>query len=85
MLAPLTNQQSATDGRISEAELNWLLMRARGGFGLVMTCASHVQPGGQGFPGQLGIFADVHLEGLARLASALRENGALSMVQLHHG
>jgi 2,4-dienoyl-CoA reductase-like NADH-dependent reductase (Old Yellow Enzyme family) len=84
MLAPLTNQQSGSDGRISQAELNWLLMRARGGFGLVMTCASHVQPGGQGFPGQLGIFADVHLEGLARLASALRENGALSRVQLHH-
>ena len=27
-------------------------MRAEGGFGLTMTCASHVQAIGQGFPGQ---------------------------------
>ena len=63
MLAPLTNLQSHTDGRLSDDEYHWLLMRARGGFGLTMTCASHMQSQGQGFPGQLGVFADSHLEG----------------------
>lgn len=84
MLAPLTNQQSHDDGRLSSQEQNWLTMRARGGFGLVMTAAAHVQATGQGFPGQLGIFDDIHLDGLTRLATALREQGALSAVQLHH-
>lgn len=84
MLAPLTNQQSHADGRLSEDELHWLTMRAQGGFGLVMTAASHVQSVGQGFAGQIGIFGDEHLEGLTRLASAIREHGALSSVQLHH-
>ena len=65
MLAPLTNLQSHTDGRLSDDEYHWLVMRARGGFGLTMTCASHVQAQGQGFPGQLGCYADAHLEGLA--------------------
>lgn len=83
-LAPLTNTQSHPDGRLSDDEHTWLSMRARGGFGLVMTCASHVQAVGQGFPGQLGIFADDHLEGLTRLATALREAGSVSAVQLHH-
>ena len=52
MLAPLTNLQSHEDGVLSDEEFNWLTMRARGGFGLVMTCAAHVQAAGQGFPGQ---------------------------------
>jgi 2,4-dienoyl-CoA reductase-like NADH-dependent reductase (Old Yellow Enzyme family) len=83
MLAPMTNQQSYADGRLSQEEFNWLAKRASGGFGLVMTAASHVQPIGQGFPGQLGIFGDEHLEGLTRLAAGIRARGALSAVQLH--
>ena len=61
MLAPLTNCQSRADGTLSDDEFNWLTMRAKGGFGLTMTCAAHVQAVGQGFPGQLGAFDDRHL------------------------
>lgn len=84
MLAPLTNQQSHADGRLSDEEFHWLTMRAQGGFGLTMTAAAHVHAAGQGFPGQVGIFSDDHLEGLTRLATALRAAGSLSAVQLHH-
>lgn len=83
-LAPLTNKQSYPDGRLSDDEYRWLTMRATGGFGMVMTCAAHVQAVGQGFPGQLGVFGDEHLEGLTRLANGLRAGGAVSSVQLHH-
>ncbi len=84
MLAPLTNLQSHADGVLSDEEFKWLTMRARGGFGLVMTCAAHVQAGGQGFPGQLGVFSDIHLEGLGRLATEVRRHGSLAFIQLHH-
>jgi 2,4-dienoyl-CoA reductase-like NADH-dependent reductase (Old Yellow Enzyme family) len=84
MLAPLTNSQSHDDGRLSDDEFHWLVMRAQGGFGLTMTCAAHVQAQGRGFPGQLGIFSDDHLQGLERLAAAIAANGSLSSVQLHH-
>src|SRR5215218_8509099 len=80
-LAPLTNQQSHEDGRLSEEEFHWLTMRATGGFGLTMTCAAHVQKVGQGFAGQLGVFSDDHLEGLTRLASAIKAEGSLAYVQ----
>ncbi len=83
-LAPLTNTQSHADGTLSEDEYRWLTMRAEGGFGLVTTCASHVQPNGKGFPGQLGCFDDIHLPGLEKLASGLRKAGAISALQLHH-
>ena len=84
MLAPLTNTQSHEDGTLSDDEFRWLTMRAQGGFGLTMTCASHVQKIGQGFPGQLGCFSDDHLPGLARLAAAIKAEGSLAHVQLHH-
>ena len=83
-LAPLTNSQSHADGQLSEDEFRWLVMRARGGFGLTMTCAAHVQAIGQGFPGQLGAFSDDHLEGLTRLAAAIREQASVAVIQLHH-
>ena len=84
MLAPLTNTQSHTDGKLSDDEYRWLIMRAQGGFGLTMTCAAHVQAIGQGFPGQLGIFSDDHLEGLSKLASGIKSENSLAVVQLHH-
>jgi len=84
MLAPLTNQQSHDDGTLSDDEFRWLVMRAEGGFGMTMTCASHVQANGRGFTGQLGCYSDQHVEGLARLARAITSHGSLAIVQLHH-
>lgn len=84
MLAPLTNSQSHADGRLSDEEHHWLALRARGGFGSTMTCAAHVQAVGQGFPGQLGVFGDQHIEPLKPLARALNGANSVSIVQLHH-
>ena len=84
MLAPLTNTQSFEDGKLSDEEFRWLTMRAEGGFALTMTCASHVQAIGKGFPGQLGVFSDDHLEGLKRLSSKIKANGSVAICQLHH-
>lgn len=84
MLAPLTNQQSHENGQLSEDELKWLTMRAEGGFGLVMTCASHVQEVGKGFPGQLGIFSDDLNAGHINLVCDIKAQGSLAVIQLHH-
>ena len=84
MLAPLTNCQSNEDGTLSDDEFNWLTLRAKGEFGLTMTCAAHVQQIGQGFPGQLGVFSDDHLAGHRRLAEAIKAQDSLAVAQLHH-
>jgi len=47
-LAPMTNLQSHDDGTLSDDELHWLDTRARGGFGVIETCARHVTAEGQG-------------------------------------
>jgi 2,4-dienoyl-CoA reductase-like NADH-dependent reductase (Old Yellow Enzyme family) len=84
MLAPLTNKQSEENGLLSDDEYTWLVKRAEGQFGLVMTCASHVQAVGKGFSGQLGIFSDEHKPGHKRLVDGIKSFGALAVIQLHH-
>jgi len=85
VLAPLTNMQSNADGTLGDDELRWLLSRADGGYGLVMTCAAHVARDGQGWPGELGVFDDALMPGLARLAASLHDRGAVAFVQIFHG
>jgi 2,4-dienoyl-CoA reductase-like NADH-dependent reductase (Old Yellow Enzyme family) len=81
MLAPLTNWQRHEDGMLSVEEFHWLTKRAEGGFGLTMTCAAHVQEIGWGFPGQLGVFGEQHIEGLSRLAEAIKSAGSIANAQ----
>ncbi|MGV9709113.1 NADH:flavin oxidoreductase [Gordonia sp. NPDC003424] len=84
-LAPLTNLQSNPDGTLHDDEYRWLVRRAEGGFGMVMTCAAFVSQAGLSFPGQLGISDDKHIGGLTRLADGLHAAGAVATVQLQHG
>jgi len=83
-LAPLTNQQSHRDGTLSDEEFSWLTARAYAGFGMTMTCAAHIHPAGQGFAGQLGVYANTHIPGLTRLTAAIKAAGSVSAIQLHH-
>lgn len=84
MLAPLTNQQSGSDGTATEDDIAWMARAAHGGYALMQTCATTVEAGGRAFKGQLGIHDDGLLPGLMRMADAIRLGGALSAVQLHH-
>lgn len=84
MLAPLTNQQSNRDGTASEYDQEWIRQLSHGGYALIQTCATTVEASGIAFDRQLGIHSDAHLPGLAQIASAVREGGGLSAVQLHH-
>jgi 2,4-dienoyl-CoA reductase-like NADH-dependent reductase (Old Yellow Enzyme family) len=84
MLAPMTNSQSGEDGILSDDEFNWLVKRAEGGFGIVCTCAAHVDFLGKGFPGQLGIYDDNQIPGHQKLAKGIKSYGSLALIQLHH-
>jgi len=85
MLAPLTNQQSHADGRLSDDEFTWLTMRAAGGFGMTMTCGVYVRDEGKGFPGQLGLTEALHFDSHRRMAEGIKAHGSLAVMQLIHG
>lgn len=85
VLAPMTNSQSHEDGTLSDAELKWLEMRAAGGFGMLISAASHVQVGARAWAGQLGCFAEAHVPGLRKLAELGRRHDCATILQLFHG
>ena len=84
LLAPLTNMQSPDEGKLSEDEFNWLVKRAEGEFGLIMTCAMPVLNSGIGWDGQLSIYDSDHENGHKRLNKNLADLGSLSIAQIFH-
>ncbi len=75
---------SAVDGIANDWHLVHLASRAVGGAGIVMAEATAVQAEGRISPGDLGIWTDAHVDGLARLAGVIRANGAVAAIQLAH-
>ena len=85
VVAAMTNKQSNEDGTLSDEEINWLIRRAKGGFGIVTTAATHVVPEGQGWDGEMGVWGDHQLPGLTKMATQLNETGTVSLAQIFHG
>ena len=85
LLAAMTNKQSNLDGTLSNAEIKWLVRRAKGGFGITTTAASNVTQTGRGWDGEMGVWGDHQLPGLTKMATQLNETGTISLVQLFHG
>ncbi len=84
-LAPMTNSQSHTNGVLSHSEFLWLKQFAQGGFGMVITCASHISLEGQGWPNQMGIFEDKFIPSLKALSGVFNAYGSLGIIQIYHG
>ncbi|HUQ05478.1 MAG TPA: NADH:flavin oxidoreductase [Kofleriaceae bacterium] len=84
-LAPLTNGQSHDDGTLADEELRWLVRRADGGFGAIMTCAAYVGADGKGWRGELGVDDDRDVPGLRQLADEVHARGSLCLAQIFHG
>jgi 2,4-dienoyl-CoA reductase-like NADH-dependent reductase (Old Yellow Enzyme family) len=81
-MAPMTNGQSHADGRFSEEELNWLAMRAQGGFVAVITAGAAPYEDDLYIEGQIGAFSDAHEDGLRRFSEMVKREHALPIVQL---
>jgi 2,4-dienoyl-CoA reductase-like NADH-dependent reductase (Old Yellow Enzyme family) len=57
---------------------------AAGGPGIVITEATAVWKDGRLAPFQLGIWSDEHIPGMRKIANAVKAEGALSILQIHH-
>lgn len=77
-------QYSAEDGFASDWHLVHLGSRAVGGAGVVIAEASAVEARGRISPADLGIWKDEHIEGLARIARFVKQQGAVAGIQLAH-
>ncbi len=73
------------DGSISDATIEHYRRRAAGGPAMVIVEACSVSPEGVVSAHQARIYEDRFVDGLARIASAIKEEGSVPAVQIHHG
>jgi 2,4-dienoyl-CoA reductase-like NADH-dependent reductase (Old Yellow Enzyme family) len=83
-VAPMTTQQSHTDGTISIEETNWLERLSSDGYGLVISCAAAISKTSIAFHNQLNIGNEKGLDDLKHLAKKMNENNSINLIQLCH-
>jgi len=77
-------QYSSEDGVANDWHLVHLGSRATGGAGLVIVEATAVAPEGRITPGCAGIWAEKHVEPLARINRFMKQQGAVPGIQIAH-
>ncbi|HUW80737.1 MAG TPA: NADH:flavin oxidoreductase/NADH oxidase [Acidocella sp.] len=77
-------QYMASDGFITDWHEAHYTGIARGGAGLVIVEATAVAPEGRITPGCTGLWDDAHMEGMARIAAAIKKAGAVPGIQIAH-
>lgn len=77
-------QYSSVDGVATDWHLVHLGSRAVGGAALVIAEATAVSSEGRITPGDAGLWADKHIEPLARINRFIKEHGTIAGIQLAH-
>jgi len=77
-------QYMAKDGLVTDWHLPHYTSLARGGAGLVVVEATSVSPEGRITPGDLGLWSDAHVPGLAVVTKAISGAGAVPGIQIAH-
>jgi 2,4-dienoyl-CoA reductase-like NADH-dependent reductase (Old Yellow Enzyme family) len=80
----MTTYASNPDGTITDAEIEFLRRRSRG-VGMAMTAACYVINHGHTFDGQWSCASDDMIPSLRSAANAIRQGGAVAILQIHHG
>ncbi len=73
------------DGRITDRTVEHYRRRAAGGPSMITMEACAVSPEGIVSPHQARIHDDSLIDGLRRIADAIKEEGAIAAIQIHHG
>ena len=73
------------DGSISDATIEHYRLRAAGGAAMVIMEACAVSPEGIVSTHQAVIYDDRFTDGLSKIARAMKEEGAIPAIQIHHG
>ncbi|WP_338470179.1 NADPH dehydrogenase NamA [Niallia sp. XMNu-256] len=72
------------DGKVTPWHFTHYISRSVGGVGLLILEATAVTPQGRISSKDLGIWDDVHIDGLQQLTAGIKENGAVPGIQLGH-
>ena len=83
-MPPMANGMATEEGAVVEKLIAHYVARAREEVALIIVEHSYVHPSGRASVGQLAADKDELVEGLATLASSIKEHGALAAIQITH-
>jgi NADPH2 dehydrogenase len=84
VMAPMCMYSAEDDGKAKEWHYLHYVSRAVGGVGMILQEATAVESRGRISANDLGIWDDSQIEGLKKIVSACKSNGAVMGVQLGH-
>ena len=89
VMPPMLTFSGLKGGFVSDDTLRYYHARSQAA-GLLIAEYHYVSESGgpcsrPGYPEQLGIYSDEHLEGAKKIAAALQKNGNKAILQIHHG
>lgn len=83
LMAPMTTQSAYFDGSMTEELMAYYAERS-GNAAAIIVESAFVEDKGRGFFGALGIDHDDKIEGLSRLAKAIKNKGSKAYIQIYH-
>lgn len=84
VMPPLASFLIEADGSYTDKTIEHYRRRAAGGPAMVITEAHGVSPEGVVSAHQARLYDDCFIEGLSRIADAIRSEGAVPAIQIHH-
>jgi 2,4-dienoyl-CoA reductase-like NADH-dependent reductase (Old Yellow Enzyme family) len=83
VMPPMDSQLASTEGEVTEELISHYMDRSPYP-GMVIVEHSYVSPEGKRSPRQLGIHSGGLISGLSKVASAIKGNGSIALIQLNH-
>ncbi|OCG36201.1 flavocytochrome c [Gilliamella sp. Gris1-4] len=84
MMAPMTTCSGFYDGSVTQDLIEYYRVRS-GEIGTIIVECGFVDNKGLAFPGAIGLDSDDKIEGLAKIAKAIKEKGSKAVIQVYHG
>ena len=84
LMAPMTTCTGYFDGSVTSELVDYYRERA-GSIGTVIVECGFVDDLGLAFPGAIGLDTDDKIEGLAKIAEAIKSKGSKAVIQVYHG
>ena len=85
VMAPMVTNFAGSDDTVADRQIDYYVERARGGVGTIIVEAATVDRQARISKHQIGIYADRFITGLNSLSRAIRDAGALAVLQVCHG
>jgi len=85
VMPPMCTHFAASDGSVTQRLIDYYAERAAGGAGMIIVEMSHIDNNlSRATQNQLGIYGDHLIDGLSKLARAIKNHGAVAIIQIAH-